>query len=99
MYSTVVASLYLGLGLKLIDGVPFGKQMQPDRSVITLGIMLIYSIALGIAIGIQYLVFRSLVAVVVLTLVVGLGTYLLTRDTLAGFESRIRFQLNSSYRD
>lgn len=99
VYSTVVASLYLGLGLKLIDGVPFGKQMQPDRSVITFGIMLIYSIALGIAIGIQYLVFRSLVAVVVLTLVVGLGTYFLTRDTLAGFESRIRFQLNSSYRN
>ncbi len=98
-YSTVVASLYLGVGLKLIDGVPFGKQMPPDRNVVTLGIMLIYSIAVGIAIGIQYVIFLSLVAVVVLTLVVGLGTYFLTRVTLAGFESRIRFQLNSSHRD
>ena len=98
-YSTVVASLYLGVGLKLIDGVPFGKQMQPDRNAVTLGIMLIYSIAVGIAIGIQYVLFRWFVAVVVLTLVVGLGTYFLTRDTLVGFESRIRFQLNSSHRD
>ena len=98
-YSTVVASLYLGVGLKLVDGVPFGKQMQPDRNAVTLGIMLIYSIAVGIAIGIQYVLFRWFVAVVVLTLVVGLGTYFLTRDTLASFESRIRFQLNSSHRD
>ena len=98
-YSTVVASLYLGLGLKLIDGIPFGKQTPPDRNAAILGITLIYLVALGIAIGIQYLIFRSLVAVVVLTLVVGLGTYFLTRDTLAGFESRIRFQLNSSHRD
>ena len=78
-YSTVVASLYLGVGLKLVDGVPFGKQMQPDRNAVTLGIMLIYSIAVGIAIGIQYVLFRWFVAVVVLTLVVGLGTYFLTR--------------------
>ena len=87
------------MGLKLVDGVPFGKQMQPDRNAVTLGIMLIYSVAVGIAIGIQYVLFRWFVAVVVLTLVVGLGTYFLTRDTLAGFESRIRFQLNSSHRD
>lgn len=98
-YSTVVVSLYLGVGLKLIDGVPFGKQTSPDQSTVTLVITLIYLIAVGIVIGIQYLIFRSFVAVVVLTLVVGLGTYFLTRDTLAGFESRIQFQLNSSHRD
>ena len=98
-YSTVVAFLYLGVGLKLIDGVPFGKQMQPDRNADMIGIMLIYLVAVGIAIGIQYVIFLSFVAVVVLTLVVGLGTYCLTRDTLAGFESRIRLHLNPSYRD
>ena len=98
-YSTVAASLYLGVGLKLVDGVPFGKQTPPDRNADMIGITLIYLVAVGIAIGIQYVLFRWFVAVVVLTLVVGLGTYFLTRDTLAGFESRIRFQLNSIYRD
>ena len=98
-YSTVVAFLYLGVGLKMIDGVPFGKQSSPDQNADMIGIMLIYLVAVGIAIGIQYVLFRWFVAVVVLTLAVGLGTYFLTRDTLAGFESRIRFQLNSSHRD
>lgn len=98
-YSTVAASLYLGVGLKLVDGVPFGKQTPPDRNTDMIGITLVYLVAVGIAVGIQYVLFRWFVAVVVLTLVVGLGTYFLTRDTLAGFESRIRFQLNSSHRD
>ncbi len=98
-YSMVVAFLYLGVGLKMIDGVPFGKQSSPDQNADMIGIMLIYLIAVGIAVGIQYVLFRWFVAVVVLTLVVGLGTYFLTRDTLVGFESRIRFQLNSSHRD
>ena len=63
--------------------------------MITFGLVLVYLIVLGIAIGIQYILFRSVVAVVVVTLVVGLGTYFLTKLALANFESRIRFQLNS----
>ena len=94
-YNTVVASLYLAVCLRLIDGVPFGKQRAPTRSVVTFGLVLVYLIVLGIAIGIQYILFRSVVAVVVVTLVVGLGTYFLTKLALANFESRILFQLNS----
>ena len=41
-YSTVAASLYLGVGLKLVDGVPFGKQTPPDRNADMIGITLIY---------------------------------------------------------
>ncbi len=93
-YSTAVASLYLAVGLRLIEGVPFGKPRPPDRSAVALEIILVYLVVLGIAIGIQYVLFRSLVAVAVLTLVVGLGTYFLTRVTLAGFESRVWFHLN-----
>ena len=50
-YSTVVAFLYLGVGLRLIDGVPFGKQTPPARSVVTLGMTLGYLVVLGIALG------------------------------------------------
>ena len=92
-YSTVVGFLYLGVGLKLIDDVPFGKQTRPARNVVTLGMTLGYLVVLGIAIGIQYLLFRSVVAVIVVTSVVGLGAHLLTREALADFESRFRLTL------
>ena len=93
VYSTVVSFLYLGVGLRLIDGVPFGKQTPPTRKVVTLGMTLGYLVVLGIAIGIQYLLFRSIVAVIVVIFVAGLGAYSLNRAGLADFESRIRFNL------
>ena len=92
-FSTVVASLFLGVGLRLIDGVPFGKQAPPTRSAVGLGLMLIFFMAAGIAVGIQHLLFRSAAAVVLVTLVVGVGARFLTRAVLDDFASRIRLQL------
>lgn len=93
-YSTAVASLYLAVGLRLIDGIPFGKQTPPARQVVTLAMMMVYFVVLSVAIGIQYLVFRSVVAVAAVTVLVGVGACLLTMATLADFESRIRQCLN-----
>ncbi len=93
-YSTVVASLCLGVGLRLIDGVPFGKQMEPTKNIFTFGLTLIYFVVVSIAVGVQYLLFRSVVAVAAVTLVVGFGAYFLTRLALANFESRIRSHLD-----
>ena len=95
-YSTVVAFLYLGVGLRLIDGVPFGKQAPPAQKVVTLGMTLGYLVVLGIALGIQYLLFRSVVVVTVVIFVAGLGAYFLNRAALADFESRIRLNLKPS---
>ena len=92
-HSTAVASLYLGLGVRLIDGVPFGKQTPPAARGLTAGVLLTYPVVLGVAIGIQHVVFRSVAAVVVSTVVVGVGTYFLTRGGLARFASSIRSDL------
>ena len=92
-FSTAVASLYLVVGLRLIDGVPFGKQAPPTRSAVGLGLMLVFFMAAGIAVGIQHLLFRSAAAVVLVTLVVGVGARFLTRAVLDDFASRIRLQL------
>ena len=92
-FSTAVASLYLGVGLRLIDGVPFGKQAPPTRSAVGLGLMLVFFMAAGIAVGIQHLLFRSAAAVALVTLVVGVGTRFLTRAVLDDFAARIRLQL------
>jgi len=93
-YSTVVAFLYLGVGLRLIDGLPFGKQTPSTRKVITFGMTLVHLAVMGIAIGIQYLLFRWDVAVIALILVAGLGAYFLNREGLTRFESRIQVDLN-----
>ncbi|MCY3774713.1 MAG: hypothetical protein OXH11_01895 [Candidatus Aminicenantes bacterium] len=93
-FSTAVTSFDLAVGLRLIDGLPFGKQTPPAREVVTLPMTMIYLVVLSVAIGIQYLVFRSVVAVAAVTIIVSVGTYFLTRSTLANFESRIRLSLN-----
>jgi len=92
-FSTAVASLYLAVGLRLIDGIPFGKQTPPARQVVTLAMTMIYFMVVGAAIGIQYLVFRSVVAVAAVTIMVSVGAYFLTKATLADFESRVRQSL------
>ena len=89
-FSTAVASLYLGASLKLIDGVPFGKQWSPADLQTRLMMLMIGCVpVLAVAIGIQYVLFRSAAAVAAATLVVGLGAYLVTRSTLAGFSTRM----------
>ena len=93
VFSTAVASLYLGVGLRLIDGVPFGKQAPPTRSAVGLGLMLVFFMAAGIAVGIQHLLFRSWAAVALVTLVVGVGARFLTRAVLDDYAARIRLQL------
>ena len=89
-FSTAVAFLYLGASLKLIDGVPFGKQWSPsDLQTRLLMLTIGYLPVLAVAIGLQYLLFRSAAAVVAATLVVGLGAYLMTRSTVAGLAARM----------
>lgn len=89
-FSTAVAFLYLGAGLKLIDGVPFGMQWSPaDLQSRVMKLMIGYVPVLAVAIGIQYVLFRSAAAVVAATLIVALGAYLATRSTLAGLAARM----------
>ena len=95
-FSMAVASLYLGVGLRLIDGVPFGKQAPPTRSVVGLGLMLVFLMAAGVAFGVQHLLFRSVVAVALVTLVTGTGAHFLTRGVLDDFAARIPLQLRQA---
>ena len=89
-FSAAVAFLYLGAGLKLIDGVPFGKQWSPaDLQTRMMKLMIGCVPVLAVAIGIQVVLFRSTAAVVAATLVVGLAGYLVTRSTLAGLAGRM----------
>ncbi|MCY3756502.1 MAG: hypothetical protein OXG96_02155 [Acidobacteria bacterium] len=95
-FSAAVASIYLGVGLRLIDGVPFGRQAAPTRGAADLVPMVFFLMAAGIAVGIQYLLFRSTVAVALVTLVVGAGARFLTRAVLDDYAARIRLQLQQA---
>ena len=92
-YCSAVGSVYLGVSLRLIGGIPFGRQMAPSRQVATFGLFLIFFVAVMVAVALQYVLFRSVAAVVVVTLVVGAGACLLTRVTLSDFAARMRSSL------
>ncbi len=95
-FSMAVASLYLGVGLRLIEGVPFGKQAAPTRGAADLVLMVVFLLAAGIAVGVQTLLFRSAAAVALVTLVVGAGARFLTRAVLDDFAARIRLHLQQA---
>lgn len=88
-FSAAVASLYLGACLRLIDGVPFGKQPSPERRSTLMGLMFFCAIGVIVAAGIQYVLFRSAAAVALATAAAGLGAYFVTRLALADLAVRM----------
>ena len=93
-FSTVIASLYLAVGLHFVTGVPFGKQRDPSRQLISFVGVIIFLAAVGIAVGIQYLLFRIVAAVVVSVLFGVACAYFLTGMAIDNLGSRIRVHLN-----
>jgi hypothetical protein len=93
-YSVAIASAYLGLELRLVDGMPFGKQPETARLPFLLPLMIAGAIVIGIAVGLQHLlVFRSQAIVLITTVVIGGAAWLLTRSSLEAFEVSIRYNL------
>ena len=95
-YSTAAASLYLAIWLGRVNGLPFGRQPEPQRKVAAVGIVFLFLFAIAIAVGIQYVLFMSVAAVIAVTLIVALGAYALTRSALRGLESRIVLHLQTA---
>jgi hypothetical protein len=93
-FSVSAASLYLGMVLRVVDGVPFTKQPVTSRGVYFMGIMLAGVFAMSIAVGLQYLlVFRSAPVVIVVTGVIASAAWLVTRASLEAFTLAMQFNL------
>ena len=93
-YSVAAGSFYLALELRLVEGVPFSKQVETSRGMFMLPLMMAGGFCIAIAVGLQYfLIFRSAAAVAVATVVVGSAAYILTRDALKAFEDSMRYHL------
>ena len=93
-YSAAVASTYLALALRLIEGAPFSSQLDPTRGATMLPMMILCGIAMAITVGVQYvLVFRSPAIVAASTVGIGAAAFWLTRWSLSAFAANIRWRL------
>jgi hypothetical protein len=93
-YSLAVASFYLALDLRRIEGAPFSRQVNPAAGATLLPLMMLGGLAIAVVVGIQYwFIFRSAAIVLVTTAVVGAAAYVLTRHSLDVLEVSIRYHL------
>jgi hypothetical protein len=93
-YSAAVSAVYLGLELRLIEGIPFSRQPEASNNPFILPMMLLGGGAMGIAVGLQYfLIFHSAAAVLAVTLALCGVAWWVTRSSLEAFEVTIRFRL------
>lgn len=98
LFSVAASSIYLTFGLRVIEGIPFGKQTQPGRDSAGQGgarMVILIFVTLAAA-GIQYVLFRSVIAVAIAIVVLSAAAYFLTRWSLHSFEAAIRHHLSST---
>jgi len=96
LFSVAVTSVYLAFGLRSIEGVPFGKQVGPKQVQGNQGgaRLFLFFIGAAIAVGIQYLLYRSVPAVWISTLVVGSVAVIITRQSLKIFHTAMLYHLS-----
>ena len=95
LYSAAVSSVYLAVGLSWIDGIPFGKQLGPKRTQGNEGFarMIVFIILSLVAVGLQYLLFRNVLAVWIATALIALAAIALTRKSVHAFHVAMVYQL------
>jgi hypothetical protein len=97
VFSIAVSTVYLVFGLRAIDGIPFGKQITPGRETSgqgSMSILLFIMLAL-IAVGIQYLIFRSPAAVAVTTVALVVSALFMTRWAINTFTTAMRHHIGN----
>lgn len=93
-YSAAVGSTYLALELRLIEDIPFSRQVDPKRGAAMLPVLLLAVGAAGLVVGVQYfLVFRATTIVAAVTAALAAAAYLLTRSSLHALEGSMRYSL------
>jgi hypothetical protein len=93
-YSLAVASFYLALELRLIEGVPFSQQPQVAQGAMLLPYLVMGGLGAALWVGLQYyFLFRSPASALAATAIVAAGAYYLTRSSLRSLSSAMRFSL------
>lgn len=93
-YSGAMASLYLGLTLRLVEGIPFGKPAEVVRTDLMMPVMFGGLIVIGALVLFQYAVlFVSWEPVAGAAALVALAAWFATRGSLGAFEASIHHHL------
>jgi hypothetical protein len=93
-YSIAVSSTYLALELRLIEAVPFSRQVDPRRGAVLLPLMIGGGAVIAVAVALQhFLIFRSPATVALATAYLSVAAYFLTRSSLHAYEVSIRYHL------
>jgi hypothetical protein len=93
-YSLAAASIYLALEIRLVDEVPFSKQVDPARGATLLPLMMLGGLIVAAAVGVQYfLIFHSPAIVPPATAVLAVAGWFLTRMSLSTMTANIRYHL------
>ncbi len=93
-FSLAIASVYLALELRLIEGVPFGKPVDTSRGMVLIPLMMGGGLVIAIIVAFQHFVlFHSRPLVLAVTLLAAAAAYFLTRSSLHTFEVSVRYHL------
>jgi hypothetical protein len=93
-FSLAIASLYLALELRLVEGVPFGKPVATQQGMVLLPLMMGGGMVIAIMVAVQhFLLFHSRPLVLAVTLLAAAAAYFLARGSLHIFEVSIRYHL------
>jgi hypothetical protein len=96
-FSLAVASFYLALSLRIVDGLPFGKPVDTARGAVLLPIMIGGGLVMGIVVGIQhFLLFHSRPLVGTVAFLLATAAGYITRSSLNTFEADIRYNLGQA---
>jgi hypothetical protein len=93
-FSMAVASLYLGVEIRSIEATPFTRQPVAASNPYAFLVLVLGGMIVAVAVGLQYfLLFRSALAVMIATVVIGAAAYFATRSSLGTLETTMRFTL------
>jgi hypothetical protein len=94
LYSAAWASLYLGLSLRLVQGIPFSKPAESTQTEILLPLMIAGGVAVAAIVALQYaLIFRSYTVTFISALLVAGAGWFALRGSLSSFQNSMRHSL------
>ena len=93
-FSAAIASLYLALELRLVEGAPFSRPPDTSRGMVLMPLMMGGGLVIALMVALQhYLLFHSRLLVLAVTLLAAAAARFLTRASLHTFEVSIRYNL------
>lgn len=94
VFSVAVTTLYLCVGVGSIGSIPFGKQFEPDKKILTPFFMYMWALCMAGAVGIQFLLFLSHYAVGIATLTLSVVAVLLAKNSITRLAVDIKVHLD-----